>query len=149
MFVAPEKELADFLASKPAWLQRVLQEDFSSFTQNEMLEWINRQNEIFELRKEFERILRRIPARWNKYCKAAEKNFAVENRRQAELIVPKAIRGAPQKGDRAAEASALRAEGKTFPQIATLQAAKYGEQVSPDAIRKQVDRFRARTKTKP
>jgi hypothetical protein len=147
--VTPEKELADFLASKPAWLQRVLQQDLSSFTQSEMREWINRQDEVFELRKEFERILRDIPARWNEYCKAAEKNSEIANRHQAELIAPKPIRGAPQKADRAAEASALRARGKTFPQIATIQATKYGEQVSPDAIRKQVARFLARTKSKP
>lgn len=71
---SPEKELEEFLASKPAWMRRVLQEDFSSFSRAEQLEWIVNQDRLGELKAEYEVILQKIPTRWKEYRKRLKEN---------------------------------------------------------------------------
>jgi hypothetical protein len=93
----PEKELEEFLAPLPAWLKAALeQKDYSFATVQENLEWINNQNRVTELRPEFERILRRIPAQWNEYCKRFRENQRrIHETEKRFLNVPKGKPGRP------------------------------------------------------
>jgi hypothetical protein len=100
---SPEKELEEFLASKPAWMRRVLQEDFSSFLPDELLEWINNQDKVFELNRECEHILRKIPARWEDYRRRRKQN----SRPLVQMLVQKGRSGRPRKDSEAEEYAAL------------------------------------------
>lgn len=147
MSKSPENQLEEFLAPLPAWLKAALeQKDYSFATVEEQLESINNPSRAFELRPEFERILRLIPAQWNAYCKRFQDNLRKVRETEAQLLnVPKGKPGAPRKDALAQEAVALRKAGKNFPQIATELSNKYKEAISSEAVRKLVERSPSRT----
>ncbi|MGO9201458.1 MAG: hypothetical protein ACLQM8_13125 [Limisphaerales bacterium] len=137
-----------FLASKPAWMQRALQGDFSFSSRDEELEWINNQDRVIEQRPEYERILRQISVKWNKYCATLEKNWAETTRFQKGLVVPKGLPGARRKDALAKEAVLLQQRGMNFAQIAAELNKKHGKDATtPGAISKLVKRYLSRTKS--
>lgn len=148
MPTSPESELEEFLASKPAWLERALWGEISSLSRDEQLEWINSQDEIFRLRQQYESVLKRIPAKWNKYCQRCQKSWAETERQMARLLVPRGRAGARRKDALAQEAIQLQERGRNFPQIAAELDKRHGKgTTTTGAIAKLVKRFLARTKS--
>jgi len=88
---SPEKQLEEFLASKPTWMQRYFQTGLGSLHQDEFLEWSNNVDEVFRLTSEYEQILKLIPARWREYRKRLKR----ENDRAFGSLVPKGKPGRP------------------------------------------------------
>ena len=142
-----EKELKEFLAPLPLWLRAALEERgylFSSVDEN--LEWINNQDRVIELRPEFERILRQLPAKWNKYCKRVQNNLGKTHKMEEQLLkVPKGIAGAPRKDALARKANALHQAGMTFPQVAAELNKRRQKFITSEAVRKLIKRFHTRT----
>jgi hypothetical protein len=131
----PEKELKKFLASKPAWMQRVLQEDFSSFSRDENLEWINNQDRVYELRHEYQRILQQIPATWREYRKKLMRNSL------DRLLVPEGRPGRPTKSALAEEAAGLQRAGMNYPQMTAELNKCHGQgTTTSEALRKLLKR---------
>lgn len=151
MSKSPEKQLEEFLAPLPAWLKAQLeQREYSFSSVREQLESINNSGRVLELRPEFERLLRQIPAQWNEYCKRFnDQQRKIHKIEVGFLKVPKGKAGAPRKDERARFAVALHEAGKNYPQIATELSNKYEEQISPEAVRKMIERSPGRTKSKP
>jgi len=115
----PEEELEDFLASQPTWLRTVLEGKYLFSSAQEQLEWIKNQDKVTELTPEYERILRQMPAQWNSYCKARNKDFNDSKRTEAELLrLPKPFVGRPREDILADEAAKLREAGLSYTQIA-------------------------------
>jgi hypothetical protein len=143
----PEKELEEFLAPLPPWLQAALEEKdylFSSVEEN--LEGINNQDRVIELRPEYERILRQIPAQWNEYSKRFRDNLRKTHETEEQFLkVPKGIAGAPRNDALAREAFALRQAGRNLPQVAAELSKKYKKSISPEAVRKLIKRLPTRT----
>jgi hypothetical protein len=59
----------EFLDSLPVWLRKACEEGLSNFTEAEMAEWVKNQDYACDKICEYERILRRIPAKWSEYRK--------------------------------------------------------------------------------
>jgi hypothetical protein len=83
---APEKQLEEFLASKPEWIRRYFQKGMGSLNQDELVEMLQ-SGEIITLTSEFERILQQIPDKWKAYRKRHE----WEAKQLLRYLVPKAI----------------------------------------------------------
>jgi hypothetical protein len=133
----PQQELEEFLASKPAWMQRVLQEDISLFSPDELSEWNSNQDTVFELRPEYERILRQIPSDWKEYRKRQKQNCKPLLR----MLVSKEVSGRPRKTFLAEEAASLKRAGKNNPQIASELNKRHGSGTTThDAVRKLLKR---------
>ena len=143
----PEKELKQFLVALPPWLRAALEErDYLFSSVDEQLEWINNQDRVIELRPEFERILRQLPAKWNEYCKRAQNNLRKTHKTEEQLLkVPKGIAGAPRKDALARKATALHQAGMTFPQVAAELTKKRQKPITSEAVRKLIKRFQTRT----
>jgi hypothetical protein len=131
----PEKELEQFLAPLPAWLRMVLEQDFSSFPQDKLPDWMNYDlADQDRLKQEYERILQRIPQEWKKY------------RRRATLAsqmapTPKGKPGRPGKTALAKEAASLHREGENNPQIAIELNKRHGQDTTTaEAVRKLLKR---------
>lgn len=135
---SPEKELEEFLASKPAWMQRVLHEDFSSFSRDEHLEWISNQDRVTELRPEYERILQQIPTKWREYRKRLKQNSQL----LVQVLMPKGKPG--RRRDSRAEEYATLHPSKSYRQMAKeeLHAEPEGE-AKGLLIEKESERIRA------
>jgi hypothetical protein len=117
---------------------------FSSDDEN--LEWINNQDRVIELRPEFERILRQLSAKWNKYCKRVQNNLRKTHKTEEQLLkVPKGIAGAPRKDALARKAAALHQAGMTLPQVAAELNKKRKKPITSEAVRKLIKRFQTRT----
>jgi hypothetical protein len=136
-----EKELEDFLASKPAWMQRVLQADYSFSSKDEELEWINNQDKVIEQQPEFERILRQIPAQWQAYRKRLKQQS--QPMLQMMGMLPKGIPGR-RPDSKAEEYFALHANEASYSEIAKkeLQAEPEGE-AKKLLIEKESERIRS------
>lgn len=140
----PEKELEEFLASTPAWMQRCLLTGFGSLNHDEIREWSNNLDEDFRLTKEYERILQQIPAKWRAY----RKRLKAEAQPLIQSLVPKGKAGRPRRTALAQEAVELQQRGMNFPQIAAELNKRHGKDTTtPAAIPKLVKRFLARTKS--
>jgi hypothetical protein len=140
----PEKELEEFLASIPAWMQRCLLTGFGSLNQDEIREWSINLDEDLRLTKEYERILQQIPAKWREY----RKRLKVEAQPLIEILVPKGKAGRPRKTALAQEAVELQQRGMNFPQIAAELNKRHGEDTTTlAAVPKLIKRFFARTKS--
>lgn len=137
---SPERELEEFLASKPAWMQRVLQQDFSSFSRDEHLEWINNQDRVLELIPECERLLRQLPAKWQEYRKRQMQN----SQPLIQMLVSRGKPGRPSKTALAEEAANLRRAGMNHPQIASELNKRHGADAknatTAEAVRKLLKR---------
>lgn len=97
MLKNPEKELEEFLAPLPAWLQAAIEErDYSFSSVDENLEWINNQGRVIELKPKYERILCQLPAEWNEYCRRfRERLRKIRETEEQFLNVPKGKPGRP------------------------------------------------------
>jgi predicted nucleotide-binding protein (sugar kinase/HSP70/actin superfamily) len=125
----PEKELEEFLASTPAWKQRCLLTGFGSLNHDEIREWSNNLDEDFRLTKEYERILQKIPAKWEVYRKRLQR----EAQPMLEYFVPKGKPGRKQNVVLAERIWALDAQGRSNREIQeTLNAG--GENLSLEAV---------------
>ena len=71
---APKRELRQFLAAQSSLMQKALHSAFSSFTPKELAEWPEQRDKLPALREEFERILIRIPTKWDRYCRSIKKD---------------------------------------------------------------------------
>jgi hypothetical protein len=87
----PEKELEEFLASKPAWMQRFLQTSFGLLSPDDTQEWGNNLAEACGATDEYERILQLMPAKWKEYRKRQK----AEAQPLIQMLVPKGKPGRP------------------------------------------------------
>jgi hypothetical protein len=131
-----QKELEEFLASKPAWMQRVLQAVFSFSSREEELEWIANQDKVIEQQPEFERILRQIPAQWQAYRKRLKQQSQPMLRMMGML--PKGMPGRLP-DSKAEKYFALHANDASYREIAKqeLQAEPEGEAKKRRSRRRQ------------
>lgn len=136
MAKSPQQELEEFLASKPAWMQRALQHGESSLTRGEWTELINCGDELSRQRTEYERILQLIPAKWREYRKMRKR----EAQQMLHVLLPQGKPGAPRKDDLAREATALHQAGKNYPQAAAVLSEKHQKPITPEAVRKLIKR---------
>jgi hypothetical protein len=132
---SPEQEVEEFLASKPTWMEKALQGDFSLMPLG--LEWTSNLDRVFELTPKYERILRQIPAKWKEYRKERKRNYGS----LAQPMVPKGKPGRPSKSALAEEAANLRRSGMNNLQIAAELNKRPGEKkTTSEAIRKLLKR---------
>jgi hypothetical protein len=141
---SPEKELEEFLAGLPAYMVKVLWYDTSSMSLQEKDD--RRRGQRFsirryqpdtrlfnesELRRQFEGILQRIPAEWEKYHKIIK----TERERFADRYAPrpKAKLGRKQNVALAERIWALDAEGKGNREIQAILNTG-GENLSLEAV---------------
>jgi hypothetical protein len=109
---SPEKELAEFLSTKPPWLESTF---WPAGSREELAAWSGSEYWNLEVwgraKDQYESILRQIPARWREYCK--------EHKRSALKILGPSSgkRGRPRKD---AEAKVLKKlhQTKSYEQIA-------------------------------
>jgi hypothetical protein len=87
----PEKQLEEFLASKPAWMQRFLQTSIGLLSPDDTQEWGNNLGEAMRAKDEHERILQLMPAKWKEYRKRQE----AEAQPLIQLLIPKGKPGRP------------------------------------------------------
>jgi hypothetical protein len=139
-FKTPEEELEEFLAARPAWARKLLQSDFS-LTEDEYAALLHEdwQANWLDCMAEYEKLARRVPARWREYC---------ERRKQGALAsLPAAPPGRPRKDGLAEEGTLLHQSGKSYAEIAILFNNKYGPgTTTPDAIRKLLSSRKRRSK---
>ena len=144
---SPEEDLREFLAPLSAVVRKVLEGNFLFASPEEELEFIASQERMLELRPAYERILRRIPSKWNEYCKAHEANWKKTMRYDRGFAVPKGLSGAPAKDALAKEAILLQQRGMRLPQIAAVLNKEHGKDTTtPEAVRKLIKRYLSRTK---
>jgi hypothetical protein len=109
----PEKQLEEFLASKPTWMQRFLQMSFGLLSPDDIREWGNNLDEAIGAKDEYERILQQTPDKWKEYRKRQKQ----EAQPLIQSLVPKATPGRKLKSELAEQIWALDAEGKTNQEI--------------------------------
>lgn len=145
MPVDPEKQLEEFLASKPDWMRRWLQLGADGLTEIEVSEWARNRDEVNRATEEYEQILQLAPAKMRAY----RKRLQDEARAFADkFLVPKGKAGRPRKDDVAREAIELEGRGMNPPQIAAALQKRHGKDVTtPAAVSKLISRFKARTKS--
>jgi len=129
-FKSPEEELEQFLAAQPSWLRKILRFDVS-LTPNEQAAWIasNWWHEGSKVEDEYQRLLRRVPAKWRDYCER-KKSDALKG-------LPTVPTGRPRKDEIAHEAEQLRLSGLSYAKTAKALNLKHGKgTTSREAIRK-------------
>jgi hypothetical protein len=115
---------------------KALHYDLESLSPDELRMWMASLVRVeTEVRKQYEEIIREIPAEWNKYCHALNHFFSDVTR----WTVPKGKPGAPDKNALAGRVFELRQSGKSFPQIVN-ELKKTGIDTTPDALRQLVKR---------
>jgi hypothetical protein len=146
-FKGAEEELAEFLAPYGPWLERCFRGDPSL----DDLKTLSARGLGFsniqahgELQNEYERILKRIPARWREYCK-------IKSRVALEVAgPPRGAPGRPKKDVLADEAKQLKSEGKSYAQVALALNSKHGEKTTTaEAVRKLLDSRKKKHSTAP
>ena len=95
MSKSPEAQLEEFLASKPAWMQKYLQTGFASLNQDDIQEWCNNLDDVCRLKDEYERTLQLIPAKWREYRKRLKRDHVRVSNYESQLLVPKGTAGRP------------------------------------------------------
>ncbi len=85
----PDKELEEFLASKPEWIRRYFQTGMVSLNQDELVE-ILQSSEIITLTSEYEKVLQQVPVKWREYRKRLKRENNVFG-----SLVPKGKPGRP------------------------------------------------------
>lgn len=147
---SPEEELAEFLASKPKWVQTALQEDASKLTLKQSKEWDELRAVLTD---QYVQILRRIPAKWKQYRKKILREYG---NTFASLLLPEGKPGRPR-DDKAEEFEALHSSGKSYREIAESELfAEPDSEVKQrrveterERIRQAVGRSRRRKRTPP
>lgn len=139
-FKTPEEELEEFLAARPSWARKLLQFDFSltgdEYTavlhENWQANWLN-------YMAEYERLAKRVPARWREYRE--------RRKQQALASLPSLAPGRPRKDGLAEEGTLLHQSGKSYAEIAILFNKKYGPgTTTSDGIRKLLISRKSRSK---
>lgn len=131
MHNSPEKELEVFLAALPARKRKMLELGLASLTPDELNEIIMEPSETQirdNPRPEYERLLRRIPAKWREYR-------ARELAQLKASFLPKNPDGRPRKDALADEAERLQKEGLSHALISIRLNKEYGEATTKDSIR--------------
>jgi Ca2+-binding EF-hand superfamily protein len=136
---APEKQLEEFLASKPEWIRRYFQKGMGSLNQDELVKMLQ-SGEIITLTSEFERILQQIPDKWKAYRKKHE----WEAKQLLRYLVPKAPPGRKRNDALAERIWAFRDAGKTSKEIREILEAG-GESCSQERVESY---FKARRRTR-
>lgn len=113
-FKNAEEELAEFLATLPSWVRKVLQHDFPLDSKeaeacNNAFE-IDGFQQLVTWQEEYRAILRRIPKKWRKYREEL-KRIALRN-------VPPGNPGRPRKDEEAEEFKKKHQAGKSYRRIA-------------------------------
>src|SRR5262245_47130011 len=98
---SPKQQLAEFLSTKPSWMQRLLQLDYD-LTKEERFAWSQSDwtKEFYEVEDEYLKLLKECPVEWNAHCK--------RRKDQALRDVPSGRPGRPAKDGLAQEAIALK-----------------------------------------
>ncbi len=137
---SPEKELEEFFAPLPPWLRMVVEQDFSSFPQDKLLDWMNHDLADQErLKQEYERILQRIPQEWQKYRKRASEHREMLASQMAPM--PQGKPGRRRKTALAEEAVSLQRAGMNHPQIASELNKRHGQSTTTsESVRKLLKR---------
>jgi hypothetical protein len=138
---SPEEEIDEFLASKPSWLRKLLQFDFS-ISSDEWLAW-HKSDEWWRdagasVNCKYENLVKRSSSRWSEHCRRSKENALKD--------VPSVRQGRPRKDALADAAMLLRRAGKSPEEIAVLLRDKFTEMTekgfrepTPDGIRKLLD----------
>jgi hypothetical protein len=85
----PDKELEEFLASKPAWMRRYFQNGIGYLNQDELVEMLQN-GEIITLTSEYEKILQQMPVKWRDYRRRLKRENKI-----FDLLIPKGKAGRP------------------------------------------------------
>jgi hypothetical protein len=88
VFKSPEKELEEFLASKPEWMRRYFQKGIGALNQDELVVMLQ-SGEIITLTSEYEKILQQMPVKWREYRKRRKQESVFDSQ------VPKGKLGRP------------------------------------------------------
>ena len=139
-FKTPEEELEEFLAARPSWVRKLLQSDFL-LTEDEYAAVLhgNWQADWLNYMAEYERLARRVPARWREYCE--------RRKQQALTSLPSAPPGRPRKDWLAEEATRLHQAGKSYRNISIFLNNKYGpDTTTSEAVRKLLGSRKSRLK---
>jgi hypothetical protein len=121
-----EEELAKFLADVPVYRRKAFEQGLSSLTQEEMNEYVmelveNPNSGAFW--REYERLIRQIPAKWSEYRQREIHDAA----RIKALLLPANPEGRPRKDALAIEAARLKETGLSYAQIAVRLNQKHGK----------------------
>jgi hypothetical protein len=128
----PVRELEDFLASLPSWQRKYLESDL--LTETELSEYAAASGTPEQLlhqhviRRKYEDLLQKVPARWQKYVKRRKK--------LSSSFVPKGKPGRPADHETLELLLREQAKGKSLQDIAIAQGA------GPDQILGAIDRYR-------
>ena len=133
----PEKELQEFLASKPEWVQMALQSGNSQMTPQQRLWWMDESDELIE---QYEQILRRIPRKWKQYRQRTVREFGTI---LGSILVSKGKPGRKKNVKLAERIWSLDAEGKSNREIQQMLNAS-GENLSLDAVESYLKNRRRR-----
>jgi hypothetical protein len=144
----PQQELDEFISTKPSWMKKALRLEHSSFTTEENIEWINHLDNLWLNEQEYRRILRKIPAKWKGYCKKVKRQTEQLQKLERKLLdLPKGLAGAPRTDGITLYAITLQRRKKlNIGQIADKLSKRYKKTILPEAVRKRIERFNARTK---
>ena len=120
-----EEELQQFLAKLPNWMRKAVRDDINSMSREEfeaLGKYLaeDRSGSLLDLNREYQRLARRIPAEWGKYCEI-ERQHVLE-----AANLPRPAMGRPRKDALAVEARMLKAKGKSYEQVAISLNDKYG-----------------------
>ena len=108
----PEKQLEEFLASKPEWMRRYFQKGMGSLNRDEIVETLQ-SSEIITLTSEYKKILQLMPDKWKEYRKRQK----LDAQPLIQILVPKATPGRKLNSELAEQIWKLDAEGKTNQEI--------------------------------
>ena len=75
---SPEEEIDEFLSSKPSWLRKILQFDYSLSSEEWFAwhesDWWPDADAGASVQAEYEQLLKRSPSKWREHCKRAQGN---------------------------------------------------------------------------
>jgi len=109
---SPEEELASFEASLPKFVRLYLQGNVDDWDEADTRAYFQSDStRTTQLIKEYEQLLRRCPAKYREY----------REKRLRSHGLPPLPRGRPRKDAEAAEASALKASGKSWQSVGNAQ----------------------------
>ena len=108
----PEKELEEFLASEPEWVQSALKKIPSKTWDETWKRWDER-DRLSELRKQYEQLVCQVPGEWEKY----RKRYKEELDFSTNFPPPKAKSGRKKNVEQAERIQTLHEAGKTSSEI--------------------------------
>jgi len=113
-----ERELETFLSALPSFQRKEFEHGMSSLTQGEMDEWWKQERDNPDMqmthRREYERLLRRIPVLWREHRKRLRKEYGPF----VPVMLPPNPEGRPRRDAIAEEAQRLKRSGLSYGKIA-------------------------------